>query len=119
MSVRARFVRNVLEEEGRAMIRKQSAALSSQLESRSGHLISSRRVDISGGADMDGMMSFSHPDYERYLDIARPAKRKRRRRIHNRYTFGAYQRIAERLMFEFTDDVAAAIREQMARDGAV
>ena len=119
MSVRARFVQNVLEEEGQAMLRRQSSALSSRLESRSGHLISSRRVETSGGVDMDGILSFTHPDYERYLDIAKPAKGKRRRRIHNRYTFGAYQRIAERLMYEFTDDVAAAIREQMEGEGTL
>ena len=33
-----------------------------------------------------------------------------------RYTFEAYQRIAKRLMYEFTDDLAAAIREQIAGD---
>ncbi len=119
MSVRARFVKNVLEEEGRNMLRRQAAAISSTVESRSGHLLSARRIETASGADMDGRLSFIHPDYERYLDIARPAKRKRRRRIHNRYTFGAYSKIAERLMYEFTDEVATSIREQMAAEGTL
>lgn len=115
MSVRARFVRNILEEEGRKMLSRQGGAISSATESRTGRLSGSRRVNTSSGGDMDGMMSFTHVDYERFLDMRRrkDGSKRKRRRIHNRYIFGAYSSIAERLMFEFTDEVAHQLGKEL------
>lgn len=36
---------------------------------------------------------------------------KSNRKIHNRYVFGAYASIAERLMYEFTDEFIASMRQ--------
>ena len=53
--------------------------------------------------------------YERFLDMKRLQRGgksvKSNRKIHNRYVFGAFASIAERLMYEFTEDVIARIRE--------
>ncbi len=118
MSVKARFVRNVLEEEGASMLRRQSSAILSKTETRTGTLEKSRSVSVTSASDsFDGRMTFQHVSYERFLDLRRlrygSKVVSRRRRIHNRYVFGAYSRIAERLMYEFTDEVAASIREQI------
>ena len=56
-----------------------------------------------------------HVAYERFLDMKRLQRGgksvKSNRKIHNRYVFGAFASIAERLMNEFTEDVIARIRE--------
>jgi len=120
MSVKARFIRNVLEEEGESMLRRQSSAILSKLETRTGMLERSRTVSVSSSDSFDGKMTFRHVAYERYLDLRRlrygSKVVSRRRRIHNRYVFGAYSRIAERLMYEFTDEVAASIRQQIENE---
>lgn len=121
MSVKARFIRNVLEEEGESMLRRQSSAILSKLETRTGTLEKSRSVSVSSASDsFDGKLTFRHVAYERYLDLRRlrygSKVISRRRRIHNRYVFGTYSRIAERLMYEFTDEVAASIRQQIENE---
>lgn len=123
MSVKARFIRNILEEEGESMLRRQGTAILSKLETRSGTLEKSRSVSVSSGSDsFDGKMTFQHVAYERFLDLRRlrygSKVVSRRRKIHNRYVFGAYSRIAERLMYEFTDEVAASIRQQIENERA-
>ena len=123
MSVKARFIGNVLKEEGERMLRRQSSAILSKLESRTGTLENRRSVSVTSATDsFEGRMSFTHVSYERFLDLRRlhygSKVVSRRRRIHNRYVFGAYSRIAERLMYEFTDEVAAAIRQQLQSERA-
>lgn len=109
MSARDRFIQDTLEKEGRKMIERQSARISSVLQSRTGTLRSSRKLKVSGET-----LSFTHPAYERFLDMkqkGKKGKRKKNRRIHNRYVYGAYYSIAERLMYGFTEEVAATFRE--------
>lgn len=123
MSVKARFISNVLKEEGERMLRRQSSAISSKLESRTGTLENKRAFSVTSATDsFEGRMSFTHVSYERFLDLRRlhygSKTVSRRRRIHNRYVFGAYSSIAERLMYEFTDEVAASIRQQIENEQA-
>ena len=117
MGVKDRFVRNVLEEEGRRMLSSQSAAIGRAVRFRSGRLFNDRSISVSGGADMDGKLTFTHTDYERFLDLRRrrhgTKTSKSNKKIHNRYVFGAYSSIASRLMYDLTDDVAESIRKQM------
>ena len=69
---------------------------------------------MSGGAEMDGKLTYTHTAYERFLDMRRRGGlRKSSRRIHNRFVFGAYVGIAERLMYGLTEDVVNAIREKL------
>lgn len=117
MGVKERFVRNILEEEGRRMLSSQGAAISRAVRFRSGRLFNDRSIMVSGGADMDGKLTFTHTDYERFLDLKRlrhgSKTTRSNRRIHNRYIFGAYSSIASRLMYDLTDDVAESIRKQL------
>lgn len=114
MDVRGAFVRKVLQEETERMLERQEAAISATLSRRSGTLLSSRRVSVSGGGDMDGTAVFSHPIYERFLDMRRMGKdgrRRKGRKIHNRFVFGAYASIAKNLMYGLTEEVARGLRE--------
>lgn len=104
-----RFIQSVLKEEGDVMLDKQSREIGAVLKRRSGYLQSGRSVRIS-----DGQLTFEHPVYERFLDMkTRPKSGRTRKgkRIHNRFTYGAFARIADRLMNGYTEEVTAQIRE--------
>ncbi len=49
-----------------------------------------------------------HTAYERFLDI----KPHRKRKIHTRFVFGAYNTIARHLMYGLAEEVAESIRKQ-------
>lgn len=111
MSVRSRFVADVLEEEGATMLRYQESAIRKSTKSHTGRLIGRRRITVEAGSDASGKLTLHHLDYERFLDMKRlkgSKKPGRRRRIHNRYVFGTYSSIAKRLMQELSDGVASA-----------
>ena len=115
MDVRARFVSEVLQDEGQRLLRNQGKAIEAKVKKRSGRLESSRSVSVTGGSGASGTLTFVHVAYERFLDMKRLERGgksvKSNRKIHNRYVFGAFASIAERLMYEFTEDVIARIRE--------
>ena len=115
MDVRARFVAEVLQDEGQRLLRNQGKAIEARVKKRSGRMESSRSVSVTGGSGASGTLTFVHMAYERYLDMKRLQRGghsvKSNRRIHNRYVFGAYASIAERLMYEFTDDVISSLRK--------
>lgn len=71
---------------------------------------------MTGGSGASGTLTFVHVAYERFLDMKRLQRGgksvKSNRKIHNRYVFGAFASIAERLMYEFTEDVIARIRSR-------
>lgn len=120
MDVRARFVSEILKDEGQRLLRNQGKAIEARVKSRSGRLESSRSVSVTGGNGASGTLTFVHVAYERFLDMKRLQRGgksvKSNRRIHNRYVFGAYASIAERLMNEFTEDFVASVRQ--TEDGA-
>jgi len=65
---------------------------------------------------MDGKPTYTHTAYERFLDMRRRGGQRKplkRRRIHNRFVFGAYAGIAERLMYGLTEEVSTLIRSQL------
>lgn len=114
MDVRARFVSEILQDEGQRLLRNQGKAIEARVKKRSWRLESSRSVSVTGGSGASGTLTFVHVAYERFLDMKRLQRGdqsvKSNRRIHNRYVFGAFASIAERLMNEFTEDVIARIK---------
>lgn len=117
MSARERFIKETLEKEGQRMFRNQSAAIEGSLKRKTGHLLSSRRLTVTGGEEMGGILSLQFPVYLRFLDMRRLHRgtteimAKRKRKIYNRLVYGAYSSIAQRLMHGFTEEVADAIRK--------
>ncbi len=115
--VRDRFIRKILEEEGSRMLSRQTARIQSSLGSRSGTLLNSRNVSVSGGSgSFDGQLTLTHPVYERFLDMRRYSNgaRHKRRPIHNKVVMSAFNRIAWRLMYEFTDATRESIRREVS-----
>lgn len=99
-------MQDVLQEEGEKMLRYQGTRISKVVKNRTGTLMNSRSMSVSGD-DSDGTLTFTHVIYERFLDMKRLGKRKKgkRRKIHNRFTYGMYSTIIRRLMYGFTDEV--------------
>ena len=116
MSIKKRFVRTILEDESRRLMKNQSLALQRKLHFHSNRLFNARQMMARGGDDLDGELTFSHVAYLRFLDLKHLSYGKttvnHNRKIHNRFVFGHYTSIANRLMNDLTDDVVAKIREQ-------
>lgn len=104
-----RFIDSVLKEEGESMLEAQGRQISTVLKKRSGYLQSGRTVRISGG-----ILTFDHPVYERFLDMKTrlaSGKTRKGKRIHNRFTYGTFARITDRLMNGYTEEVAAKFKD--------
>ncbi len=102
MSAIDRFVQYSLLTEGKLMLRHQSARISSVVRSRSGYLKDSRHIEAA-----PYRLSFSHPIYERFLDMKRLGGKKIRkpRKIHNRFIYGLIGNITQDLMYGYTERV--------------
>ena len=114
MDVKSRFVEQVLQEEGVLMKRYQEVAIRKKTTSRSGNLLSHRAMTVTAGTGASGTLTLRHVDYERFLDMKRLHRGSKtirsNRKIHNRFVFGTYGHIAQRLMTEFTEEVVEALK---------
>lgn len=114
--VRARFIKRILDDEAKKFISAQSSRIEAVLTQRSGNLLQSRSAKAYGSdGDFEGVIVFEHPAYERFLDMRRLSGQSKghHRYIHNRPIMKTYNRIAERLMTEFTDETQAALRAEI------
>lgn len=102
MSAIDRFVTDTLQKAGERMLKHQTWAIEDAYRERSGNLLGSRRVTVSGSD-----FSFTHPIYERFLDIRAKGRSRNAadRKIHNRFVYGTYLSLAEQLMYGFTEEV--------------
>lgn len=123
MDVRSRFVGNVLREEGEKLLKLQGAAIGKSVRFRTGKIFSDRRISVTAGTGASGTLTYFHTTYERFLDMKRlnsgeksDGRRRKRRKIHNRFVFGACGSIAERLMYEFTQDMIDFFRKESVMD---
>ncbi len=109
MSIKDKFIHNTLEEAGQRMLRKQKAEIEYSLHSKSGKLLNGRSISVN-----DNTLIFTHPIYERFLDIKKSKNRKKRKqiKIHNRFTYGMYYSLIGTLLYGFTDDVIRTIKKQ-------
>lgn len=85
-----------------------------------GETESSRLFKVESGDVFDGKLTMKHLARERFLDIKRKKRSKDSRRIrttrypiHNRFVFGHYYSIANRLMVDFTNEVADGIKRDL------
>jgi len=116
--IKDEFVKRVLQDEGKRLIKNQGAEITRRLKFHSNRLFSERTISVSGDNSMDGQLSYTHTAYQRFLDIKRKIRSKqtnrtitRRFRIHNRYIMGHYYSIANRLMNEMTEEVVQSIKK--------
>lgn len=110
MSAIDRFVTKVLREEGQELMTRQTAAIeSSGLSIRSGSLLEDRWI-----SQRSDTLTLTHPVYERFLDIKKSrlkAARRKNYRIHNRFVYGAYASIADRLMNGYIEEITETVRK--------
>lgn len=117
MGVKERFIKETLESEGQRMLRNQGLAMEEGLRFHTGETYGRRRITVTEGDEMSGKLTFHHTVQERFLDLKRlrhgdtESKRPKSRRIHNRFVMGMYNAIARELIYGFTEEVAARIRE--------
>lgn len=112
-----RFIARTLQSAGQRMLSSQKEAILTEVTEHTGNLRLGRKVTVISGQD-GGTLLFEHKIYERFLDMrqlgARSAKGKIRR-IHNRFVMGMYNNVAYRLLHGFTDEVQAAMAEDIGR----
>ncbi len=130
--VRGEFIKQVLQEElGVKMLKAQSQAIAKRINfSSNSRLDGGRSVEVeSNPSDLDGLAKFTHPGHERALDInmrklhrgeigkdGKQLKYWRSFRIHNNFIWGHYNRIAYRLMYGLTAEVAEGIKKELEGD---
>lgn len=121
MSIRDRFVQETLRTEGERMLKRQGEAMREAVRFHTNELYSNRSISVSGG-EFDGKLEFRHTLHERFLDLKSlrhgsvTVKRKKSRRIHNRFVWGMYNSVAERLLYGFTEEVAESLRKMFPED---
>lgn len=114
--IKARFIHKILNEEAAKFLTSQTSRIEAVLTEHTGYLRTHRTARAYGSdGDFEGEIQFTHPAYERFLDMARLSGQEKghRRRIHNRPIMKTYNRIAERLMTEFTDQTQQTLREEI------
>lgn len=118
--IEQKFVEKVLRHQGDRLLRNQGRALYMKARFRTGRMESKRSVAVSGSDDLDGVLTFRHLDYERFLDMKREIRTKKggsRKsagyRIHNRFVYGHFLAIAKQLSVGFTESIRNKIRDEL------
>lgn len=125
--IKTEFIKQSLQKFNKRVDEAQVRTIRKLLHYRTGRLVNDRIFKIETGKGFDGKAEITHPDYERFLDVKKKARvsenvqhwRKRIRGkpksypIHNRIIMGNYNRLAENLMFGFTEEVKASIKQDL------
>lgn len=118
--VKKEFVRRVLQDEADRFDKNQGLAMRKLLTFHTGNTESSRIFKIESSDSFDGKLTLKHLARERFLDIKKKKRskdtnriKKRQFPIHNRFVFGHYYSIANRLMVDFTNEVADGIKRDL------
>jgi len=120
--IKKEFVRRILKDESSRLERNQGLQMRKLLHFHTGSLERGREFNVQNQVGLDGKLTFKHKAYERFLDLKKKPRISRGRRIkrknypiHNKFVFGHYYVIANRLMVDFTNDVAEGMKREMER----
>lgn len=122
--IKREFIRQVLEDEGKRLVKNQGIEIKKRLKFHTRRLIEDRTTSVSQNDDLSGKLTFTYPSYLRFLDMKRKVKRnkkgkatkiKKGYRLYNRFVMGHYNSIAYRLQNEFSSEVADAIRKELIK----
>lgn len=114
--VKDRFIHKVLTEEAGKLESAQTEQIRRKTTEHTGRLLNQRSYRKYGSdGTFNAKLEFTFPIEERFLDIRRlgNAGKPHRRYLHNRPFMRTYNRIAERLLTGFTDEVQAQMREEI------
>ncbi len=117
--IKKEFVRRILADEARRLEKNQGLQMRKLLHFHTGTLEAGRHFSITTPDNADGVLTIKHKAYQRFLDVKKKASMKNGRRvrkkqypIHNTFVFGHYYSIANRLMVDFTNEVAEGIKRE-------
>lgn len=118
--IKKEFVRRVLINESQRFDKNQTLQIRRLVTFHTGDLERERHFSVSSDDTMDGKLTLKHKAYQRFLDIKKKIRSKSSRRlknrnipIHNTFAFGHYYSIGNRLMYEFTNEVADGIKRDL------
>ena len=115
--VEEHFIRETLEAAAVHIYKDQTEAIQQAVSSAStGHLLRNRFFNVG-----DTTIEHRHPVYERFLDMKKLQRngkvvKRTPQHIHNRFMWGLYLRIQDRLMYGLTEDVRQRIRTSLGLD---
>ena len=115
--VEERFISDTLKEAAAFVYKDQTAAIQRAVSSNStGRLLRDRFFNVT-----DTSIEHHHPVYERFLDMKQlhrngKAIKRTPLHIHNRFMWGLYLRIQDRLMYGLTEEVRGEIRMSLGID---
>jgi len=117
-AIERQFVNEVLNEESDRLFKNQGMAMRRLLTFHSGQTFSNRSATVSRGDEMSGKMTLKIMARVRFLDLRKSKKGRGRSRakrlpIYNKLIMGTYYHIANRLMYELTDDVRQRIAQEL------
>ncbi len=117
--IQKEFIRRVLEDEANRMEKNQGLQMKRLLHFHTGNLFNGRQFTVKQGADLDGVLTIKFKIYQRFLDMKRKVRskngniRNRQYSIHNKYVFGHFYSIGDRLMYELTEDLIEGIKRDL------
>lgn len=110
-NIELRFIGIVLEDEGKRLLKNQGLAMSKELKFHTSNILDERKMEVTDQGPSSAKLSLSFTAYTRQLDIKKERSGKKKSfRIYNRFVWGHYYVIAERLQNDFTDEVRQSIR---------
>lgn len=122
--VKTEFMKRVLDDEGKRLLKNQGKAIRKELHFHSYRLIRDRKAEAMITGENQATLKLTHPIYERFLDIRKRTTRKGSKRksakgyrIHNRFMMGHYLSIGNRMSIDFTNEVAEQIKKDMKQKG--
>lgn len=120
--VKKEFLRRIITQESADLKKDQELALRKFLQFHTGDTESTRKFSVSVNEEyLSGTITMQGRAHIRFLDIRKKSPRAksdrintvRRRYIYNRHVFKTYLRIARRLMFGLTMEVADGIKREL------
>lgn len=124
MSIKTNFIRDILQQEARRLMANHGRAVSKEVKFHSHRILKDRKTEVLPTPADGGTLRWTVPHYTRLLDIKKERRKKsgkgtsrRSLRIYNRFVFGVYYSIAQRLSTEFTSEVQRDIRMRFRRGG--
>lgn len=115
--VKDRFIHKVLTEEAGKLESSQTAQIRLKTRERTGRLLRDRSYRKYGSdGSFSAKLEFTFPIEERFLDLRHLGNsgKTHHRNIHNRPFMRTYNRIADRLMTGFTDEVQQQLMNEIS-----
>lgn len=118
IAIKKQFVKEILADEGKRFKRNQGMAMAKLLTFHTNNSIRRRSTEVTSQSNYGGKLSITQQANVRFLDIKGSKKTKRRKRkkaysIYNRFAYGHYFSVANRVMYEFTEDVRQRIKSEL------